>query len=317
MSLWRQLLYGVRSLANREKHQREIAEEVEQYFEQAFEAWKSRGLSPEEARRAARLETGNMAVVQERVISYGWENAAGNLLRDVRVGARQLLKQPTFTATAVLTLALGIGAVTAIFTLIDAVLLQSLPVKDPGQLWRIGDNEQCCFSTGLPGSYSTPNDWSLFSYEQYLEFRGSTPGFENLAAFEASTEPYAVRRFGSGQPVQPYSIELVSGNAFDTLGLRPYAGRLLQASDDRIGVPPVAVLSYQAWSQNFGRDPAIVGGRLLVNGHPVTVVGIAPPGFYGERLSPTPPSLWLPITASSRSRHWTISSTIRSRSGST
>ena len=300
MSLWRQLLYGMRSLANREKHRREIAEEVEQYFEQAAEAWSSRGLSPEEARRAALLEQGNMALAQERVISYGWENVAGNLFRDLRVAARRLRKQPAFTATAVLTLALGIGAVTAIFTLVNAVLLQSLPVKDPGQLWRVGDNEQCCFSNGLPGSYSTPNDWSLFSYEQYLEFRAGTPGLESLAAFEASAEPFAVRRFGSGQPVQPYSVELVSGNAFHTLGLRPYAGRLLQASDDRIGVPPVAVLSYQAWSENFGRDPAMVGTGLLINGRPVTVVGIAPPGFYGERLSPTPPSLWLPITATAQ-----------------
>src|SRR6201999_1453301 len=107
------------------------------------------------------------------------------MLADLKFGLRQLRKSPAFTATAVLTLALGIGATTAIFTLVDGVLLKSLPVKDPAGLWGVGDDEQCCNNSGLPDceNQEKPNDWSLFSYEQYREFRDHTPGFESLAAF--------------------------------------------------------------------------------------------------------------------------------------
>ena len=220
----------------------------------------------------------------------------GTVLSDLRCALRQLRRAPAFTITAVVTLALGIGATTAIFTLVDGVLLKSLPVRSPGELWRVGDVENCCFSAGLP-TYNRdhPNDWSLFSYEQFREFHDHTRGWQSLAAFEASSEAWAVRRLGSQQPAAPYTGEWVSGNAFDTLGLRAWAGRLLQASDDVKGAPPAAVMSFDTWQQVFGRDPSIVGSNLLVNGKPVTVVGITPPGFHGERLSQTPTQLWMPF----------------------
>jgi predicted permease len=208
---------------------------------------------------------------------------------------RQLRRSPGFALTAVLTLALGIGATTAIFTLVHAVLLRSLPVQDPSTLLRVGDNEQCCFNGGLPDYQDPMNDWSLFSFKQYEQFRDHTGGFSSLAAFESSDHEMAVRRAGSDQPAQPWYGEFVSGNSFDTLGLRPYAGRLLQPSDDQKGAAPVAVLSFQAWQQQMGRDPSVIGSSLTINGQPVTIVGIAPPGFYSERLSPTPPAFWLPI----------------------
>lgn len=218
------------------------------------------------------------------------------LLQDVRHALRQLRKSPGFTVTAVLTLALGIGATTAIFTIVNAVLLRSLPIKDPAGLWRVGDNEQCCVNGGLPNfGTAKPNDWSLFSYEQYKEFRDHTPGFASLAAFEASDQQMAVRRTGSNHPAQPLYGEFVSGNSFSTLGLRAYAGRLLRSDDDRQGAAPVAVMSYSTWQQKYGGSPDIIGAGFLINGTPVTVVGIAPPGFYSERLSPTPPSFWFPI----------------------
>jgi predicted permease len=217
-----------------------------------------------------------------------------NVSVDLKTAFRQLRKSPGFTMTAVLTLALGIGATTAIFTLVDQVLLKSLPVKDPGQLWRIGDNEQCCFNGGLPTTGEV-NAWSLFSYPQYLEFRDHTPGLESLAAFEGGDREMAVRRAGSRQPVQPFYGEFVSGNSFDVLGLRAYAGRLLMPSDDVAGAAPVAVMSFQMWQQKLGRDPSVVGSTWQVNGQSVTVVGIAPPGFYSERLSATPPVFWLPM----------------------
>jgi predicted permease len=217
------------------------------------------------------------------------------MLADLKHALRQLRRSPAFTLTAVLTLALGIGATTAIFTLVHAVLLRSLPVADPASLLRVGDNEQCCFNGGLPDYQDPMYDWSLFSYLQYEQFRDHTPGFSSLAAFESNDRQMAVRRTGRGDPAQPWYGEFVSGNSFETLGLRPYAGRLLQPSDDVKGAAPVAVISFQTWEQQLGRDPSILGSSLTINGQPVTIVGIAPPGFYSERLSPTPPAVWLPI----------------------
>jgi predicted permease len=217
------------------------------------------------------------------------------MLADLKHALRQLRRSPGFTLTAILTLALGIGATTAIFTLVHAVLLRSLPVADPSTLLRVGDNEQCCMNGGLPDYQDPMYDWSLFSYRQYEQFRDHTPGFASLAAFESKDEEMAVRRTGSGHPAQPWYGEFVSGNSFETLGLRPYAGRLLQPSDDVKGAAPVAVISFQAWEQELGRDPSIIGSSFTINGQPVTIVGVAPPDFYSERLSPTPPAFWLPI----------------------
>jgi predicted permease len=209
---------------------------------------------------------------------------------DIRYALRQFLKTPGFTITAILTLALGIGATTAIFTLIHAVLLKSLPVVRPSELIRIGDNENCCINGGMQ------DDWSLFSTEQYREFRDHTPGFSNLAAFQAGRSQIGVRREGSNIASEPYGAEFVSGNAFDTFGLKAWAGRLLRPADDQKGAPPVAVISYRTWEQKFGKDPSVVGGAFLFNGKSFTVVGIAPPGFFGERLTSDPASFWIPLS---------------------
>ena len=289
----------LKQLFSRRRRCDELSESIREHLAEKIADLMDRGMAQEQAEQAARREFGNVTRIEERSREeWQWPTLEG-IFRDAHHAFRSLAKAPAFTATAVLTLALGIGATTAIFTLVNAVLLRSLPVRNPGELWRIGDNEQCCFSSGLPGSYSTPNDWSLFSYEQYREFREHTPGFENLAAFSASPDQLAIRRAGNREPVEPYSGEWVSGNAFDTLGLQAYAGRLLQASDDVKGAAPVAVMSYETWEQKFGRDSAVIGASLSVDGQPVTVVGITPPTFYGERLSPTPPSFWLPLATMS------------------
>jgi len=213
---------------------------------------------------------------------------------DVKIAFRQLANSRAFAMTAVLTMALGIGATSAIFTLVHQVLLKSLPVSDPAGLWRVGDNEQCCNNSGLPDYTDKPNDWSLFSYEQYAEFRDHTPEMQSLAAFESNDHEMAVQESGSDHPAQPYYGEFVSGNSFDVLGIRAYMGRLLEPADDVKGAPPVAVMSFQAW-QELGRDSSVVGSGWQIDGHTVTVVGIAPPGFYGERLSATPPAFWMPL----------------------
>jgi predicted permease len=213
------------------------------------------------------------------------------ILEDIRYALRQFAKAPGFTATAILTLALGIGATTAIFTLVNAVLLKSLPVADPASLIRVGDTENCCVNGGMQ------ENWSLFSYLNYKQFRDNTPGFAQLAAFEAGADQFAARRQGSNHPAEPFVGVFVSGNAFDTLGINAYMGRLLRSSDDAPGAAPVVVLSYRTWQQKYGQDPSIVGGTLMLNGQPFTVVGITPPGFYGERLTSDPSSLWIPLSA--------------------
>lgn len=211
------------------------------------------------------------------------------LLDDIRYSLRQFLKTPGFTLTAVVTLALGIGATTAIFTLIHAILLKSLPVARPSELIRIGDTEDCCIDGGLR------DDWSIFSYEQYKEFRDHTAGFSSLAAFQAGRSQIAVRRMGSQQGARPFVSEFVSGNAFDTFGLRAWAGRLLRASDDQKGAAPVAVMSYRTWQQKFGEDSSVVGSSFLINGQAYTIVGITPPGYFGDRLTSDPPQFWIPL----------------------
>ena len=211
------------------------------------------------------------------------------MLEDIRYALRQFLKTPGFTITAILTLALGIGATTAIFTLIHAVLLKSLPVARPSELIRIGDNENCCINGGMQ------DNWSLFSTEQYREFRDHTPGFASLAAFQAGRYQIGVRRQGSDHASEPFGAEFVSGNAFDTFGISAWMGRLLRASDDVKGAAPVAVISYRTWQQKFGSDPTVVGASFLVNGQSFTVVGISPPGFFGERLTSDPASFWIPL----------------------
>jgi len=214
------------------------------------------------------------------------------MLQNIRYSLRQFLKTPGFTVTAILTLALGIGATTAIFTLIHAVLLKSLPVRHPNELVRVGNNENCCINGGMQ------DDWSLFSTEQYREFRDHTPGFLSLAAFQAGRTQIGVRRAGSNRPSEPFGAEFVSGNAFDTFGLSAWAGRLLVPSDDQKGAPPVAVISYRTWREKFGQDPSVVGASFLINGQAFTITGIAPPGFFGERLTADPAAFWIPLSDS-------------------
>ncbi len=212
------------------------------------------------------------------------------ILQDVRYALRQLRKAPGFTITAILTLALGIGANTAIFTLVHAVMLKSLPVADPAQLYRIGNNDNCCVYGGLQ-----TEGWGLFSYGLYRYIVANTPQFDQIAAISANESEFSVRRAGSDAPAETFPGEFVSGNYFSTFGLRPFAGRLLTPQDDAAGAAPVMVMSYRAWQEHYGLDPSVVGGSFMVNGKPFTVAGIAPPGFFGDRLRDDPPEFYLPL----------------------
>ncbi len=212
-----------------------------------------------------------------------------NLLVCLRYAVRQFRGSPVFTAAAVLTLALGIGGTTAIFTLIDAVMLRSLPVSDPARLYRIGEGDDCCVETG-------PQDrWGFYSFPLYERLKAAAPEFEELAAFQTGAGRLGVRRAGVDAPPRPLRSELATGNYFSTLGIGAFAGRVFTPDDDKDGAPPVIVLSHRAWQEVYGADTTILGSTLMVEGHPFTVIGIAPPGFFGETLRSEPPDIWVPV----------------------
>jgi predicted permease len=216
------------------------------------------------------------------------------MLADLRDALRQLRKAPGFTSTAVITLALGIGATTAIFTLVHQVMLKSLPVTKPEELWRIGDKIRCCNWGGY--TQGTEGDFALFSWEVYKMFREHTPEFTDLAALQAGNAPLGVRRAGSQAQADTRNGEYVSGNFFRTFGVQPWIGRLLTDADDQEGAPPVAVMSYRIWKEKYGSDPSVVGASYQINGHPFTVIGVAAPGFYGAKLAGWGmPDFWLPL----------------------
>jgi len=210
-----------------------------------------------------------------------------SFFQDLAYAWRQLRKSPGFALTAGLTLALGIGANTAIFTLIQGILLRSLPVADPALLYRLGDTGDCCVDGGIPGDAGATGDFSIFSYDLYQHLKNSAPEFENLAAVEAGPRQWTVRR--GDTPTKSLYGEFVSGNYFSTLGIGPFAGRVLSSSDDTPSSGPTIVLSYQAWQATYAADPTIVGSTISIQAQPFTVIGVAAPGFFGDRVTDTPP----------------------------
>jgi macrolide transport system ATP-binding/permease protein len=217
------------------------------------------------------------------------------LAQDVRFALRQLAKTPGFTATVLLTLALGIGANAAIFTLVNAILLRNLPVTDPKSLVRIGDNDDCCVN----GGWNENGNYTLFSTDSYLMFKKNLPEFEELAAMESgyAWRPLTVRRAGPQTQAKSVMGTFVSGNYFRVFGLSPAAGRFFVDADDQKGAAVTAVMSYDAWQQDYAGDPSVVGSSFYVNTKPVTIIGITPKGFYGDRLDTNPPKYYLPMYA--------------------
>jgi macrolide transport system ATP-binding/permease protein len=215
------------------------------------------------------------------------------LIQDLTYAFRQLRKTPGFTITVILTLALGIGANAAIFTLVNAVLLRNLPVTDPKTLVRIGDSDDCCVNSG----YNDAGDYSLFSTESYLLFKKELTEFDELAAMEAGFEyrPLTARREGPQAVAKSVMGEFVSGNYFRTFGLQPAAGRFFADADDTKGAAFTAVMSYETWAHDYGSDPGVLGSTFLINTQPVTIIGIAPKGYYGDRLTSNPPNFYLPL----------------------
>src|SRR5580700_3268566 len=201
---------------------------------------------------------------------------------------RQFRQAPIFTATAILTMALGIGGTTAIFTLIHAIMLRSLPVTDPATLYRIGVGDDCCVEGG------PQDDWGMYSYPLFQRLASNAPEFEQITAFQAGSWHATVRR-ESEQAARALRSEYVSGNYFDTLGVGAFAGRVFTNQDDTPASAPVVVLSHRAWQTVYAGDTKVIGASFDVQGHPFTVIGIAPPGFFGETLNSDPPDIWIPL----------------------
>jgi predicted permease len=212
------------------------------------------------------------------------------LCQDISYALRQMRLSPVFTLTAMLTLALGIGATTAIFSLIHSVMLKSLPVADPSSLYRVGEGNDCCVQGG-----PQEDTWGLFPYQLYQRFIVAAPEFEQLAAFQAGRAEFSVRRSEADQQAKPLRNEFVSGNYFTIFGVPAFAGRTLTPADDQPSASPAAMLSYRAWQQEYGADPRIIGASFILDGHPFTIVGITPPGFYGETLRSDPPQMFVPL----------------------
>jgi len=213
-------------------------------------------------------------------------------MNDFKFALRQFQKSPGFAATIILTISLGIGANTAIFTLVHAILLKALPVANPTSLYRIGDLDDCCVNGGF---INDDGDFDLFSYDLYRHFQDTTPEFEQLAAFQSGENLMNVRVGNTMAKAE--RTEYVSGNYFSTFGVGAYAGRMFQTSDDVPGTAPVAVISYAAWQASHAGDRNVVGSTFFIQSHPVTIVGIAPPGFFGDRIDDSPPNFWIPLNA--------------------
>ena len=282
---------GLRSMFRRERDSRELDEELNGFLEMAIQEKMGRGMTRAEAIRAVRLEQGSPDVTREVVHAARWESFLETCGQDMRIGLRRLGKSPGFTVVVVLTLALGIGATTAIFSLIDAVMVESLPVANPKELYRLGDNNNCCVMTGMQNDGS----FVLYSYPLYEHLRDHTPELTHLAAFSSSLSDLSVRRSGDSAPAQPYKGEFVSGNYFEMFGIGAFAGRTLIPTDDTAGAPPAVVISYHTWQTRFASDPSVIGASLVINTLPFTVVGVAPARFYGDTLRSDPPDFWLPL----------------------
>ena len=271
----------------------DLDRELRSDLELEEEEQREKGVAPEEATYAARRAFGNESLIKEQTReAWGW-SWLEYLFQDARYAIRQLRKTPGFTATAVLTLALGIGANAAIFTLVDAFVMRKLPVTDPKTLVRLGDTNDCCVNSGSAEN----GDYSLFSTEIYERLKKYVPEFEQLAAMQAgfAYRPVVARRDQTQENARSVIGEFVSGNYFETFGLKPAAGRLLTGSDDVKGAPLVAVMSYAAWRRDYAADQAVIGSTFWINTKAMSLVGVAPDRFFGDRLSTTPPDFYFPL----------------------
>ena len=252
---------------------------------------------PARAQRAARIEMGSTETVKHKVRAATWESTAESIWQDIRVSFRSLAKSPGFTAVAILSLALGIGGNTAIFTLIHQVLLRNLPVRDPQQLVTFGKSDGGGVLGGVDlGSYG------MFPWYFARQLQANPGPFQGIAAYFSFSPKVSVRLPAAGKDDSNNAAilapaNLVSGNYFSVIGAQPLIGRTITPSDDATpGAGSVVVLSYHFWQQSLSSDPAILGKTITINSTPFTVIGVMPEAFHGIKLELEPTELWTPIT---------------------
>jgi putative ABC transport system permease protein len=288
MSLWRTLTRGLRALTNRGAADHDIADEVAHYVELSAAEHQRRGLSPEAARRAARLELGNPTVAREQVRGYGWENAVDAFLADLRYAARRLRGNPGFTAVSVLTLALGIGATTAIFSAVNPILLESLPYPRADRLVMISDRAS-------DGSPRAP------TFGTFNELRVRSRSFRSLAA----ADQWKPSLTGTDEPERLHG-QRVSASYFRVLGVAPAVGRDFSDDEDHIGGPRVVILTDRLVQRRFGGDRGIVGRRVMLDDDEYLVIGVMSPRFANV-VAPSA-DIWAPLQeqaqASFNGREW-------------
>lgn len=267
----------------------ELNDEMRFHLESRTETWIQRGLSPDEARRRARLEFGSVGAHTERAREAAGYMVARDFVRDMHFGLRMLRRQLGTTVVIVTTLALGIGANTAIFSLVDAVLLRKLPVAEPDRLVLLSDSAL----QGTRSSNVPPRGvWTLVSSEIYQFLKATELPLDGLAATVSGDDAISARVPGGA--LARSSAHLVSGNYFDVMGVRIAQGRSLSEADDLPGAPPVAVVSDRAWRTLFQAAPDIVGRSVTLNQTSFTVVGVAPASYFGERIQGAP-DFWVPL----------------------
>ncbi len=268
MSLWRQISRGTRTLTNRSAADQDVNDEVAHYLDQATAELIARGLSPDEARRRARLDLGNATAVREQVRSSGWENVVETLAADLRYAWRRLLSSPGFTAVCALTLALGIGASTAIFSTVNPILFEPLPYPHANRIMMIWDIFQ--------------GERSDVTFHTYREVKKRSHSFDALAAYEG----WQPTMTGVAEPVR-FDGQSVSSEYFRALGVAPALGRDFMESDDAFHGPNVAILSDSLWRRRFAANPQIVGRAVTLDGDSYTIIGVMPRGFDDVPASST------------------------------
>ena len=288
------LLEGIRSLFQKSRIERELDEELGAYLDSSAAEKARRGMTAVYARRAALAELGGSRnLVKHRVWSTRWESAIESIFHDLRVSVRSLLKSPGFTAVALISLALGIGGNTAIFTLIDQVLLRNLPVRDPQQLVAFGDS----IYGGIAGGIELGAFGGYFPWDFAKQLEGNPGPFQGIASYGSFSNKVSVQLPGSISPAMLAPATLVSGNYFAVLGAQPLMGRTIIPSDDSTpGTGAVVVLSHRFWRQALSSDPAIVGKTLAINGTPFEVAGVMPEPFHGFKQELQQSDLWMPIS---------------------
>ncbi len=276
----------------RKKREQDLERELRSDLELEAIEQEENGVPPEEARYAAQRAFGNTNLVKEEVRDTWGGRWFEDFLNDIRFTVRQLRKAPAFTVVVLMSLALGIGGNTAIFTLIDAVLLKSLPVLNPDTLVVLGPARGSGTGVGIPRD----GTFSLYSYDLYKHLQ-DTNVFAGLCAVQSTQQTdISVRRAGWSES-QLTHARLVSGNYFQVLGVNAALGRVIAPADDSPSAPPVAVVSFRYWKESLSSDPSVIGSAVDLGGVPFSIVGVGPPGFYGETLAPDPPSFWVPLSA--------------------